>query len=230
MNENTADTLMSTDEFYELCETGTPKQIKAAIEAGADVNARCKKYRETALMHAACNNADPGVIVALLEAGADIEAQDKYGNTALIHATWFNKNPEVAIALLKGGADVNARQKTGRTALIAAVHRSNPKLTSVLLEAGADANARTQRGETALMWAVRCSPRLLADNGEDAKAKDMSALVDGEVNDILKVLGILLESGADAKLKDNAGRTVLDYAEKNPELRGTDVLKRLREA
>jgi len=40
----------------------------------------------------------------------------------------------------------------------------------------------------------------------------------------------LLKAGADAKVKDNKGKTALDYAQKNEKLKGTDALRRLEEA
>ena len=34
---------MSADDFTELCQSGTPQQVQAAIQAGADVNAKSDK-------------------------------------------------------------------------------------------------------------------------------------------------------------------------------------------
>ena len=61
---------MSAEEFLKLCESGTPQQVQAAIDDGADVNARTKKG-ETALM-CACIARVPNVVSVLLEAGADV--------------------------------------------------------------------------------------------------------------------------------------------------------------
>ena len=42
MNENAAGAPRSVNELCILCKTGTAQQIKAAIEASADINARDK--------------------------------------------------------------------------------------------------------------------------------------------------------------------------------------------
>jgi ankyrin repeat protein len=53
--------------------TGTPDQVKAAIKAGADVNAR-QADSATALMYAAGANTSPEIIHLLLAAEGDINA------------------------------------------------------------------------------------------------------------------------------------------------------------
>jgi ankyrin repeat protein len=93
---------MSTEKFIELCDSGTPRQVKAAIDAGAYVNAEdAKGY--TALMLAALENKNAEVVSMLVKAGADIGAKNREGRTALDWAA-ENKNPEVASVLKKAGA------------------------------------------------------------------------------------------------------------------------------
>lgn len=101
--------------FFELVKTGTPQDVQAAIDAGADANAQ-DKYDGTALMWAAENNQNPEVIITLLTAGADLEAEDEDGMTPLMLAAWYNQNPEVIIVLLKAGADAKAKDYAGKTA------------------------------------------------------------------------------------------------------------------
>lgn len=45
-----------------------------------------------------------------------------------------------------------------------------------------------------------------------------------------EVIIALLKAGADAKAKDNSGKTAFDYAKNNEKLIGTDVYWRLNEA
>ena len=110
-----ASTYAQTTGFFELVKTGTPQQLQAAIDQGADVNAR-NSSGVTPLMAAAGNNQNPEVITTLLRAGADIEARDGVGWTPLIYAALGNKNPEVTTALLKAGANVKAKDSQGKTA------------------------------------------------------------------------------------------------------------------
>jgi len=85
--------------------------------------------------------------------------------------------------LLKAGANVNARSKRGETALMASA--VNGMADEDLLHAGADVNAVNDVGMTALMLLVQR----------------------GEADEIT----ILLKAGADARKKDAAGRTAMDY-------------------
>jgi len=104
--------------LFAVAITGTPQDVQAAINNGADVNAYSSAFM-TPLITAASFNDDPEVITTLLKAGADLEAVDRspYGMTALIAAASLNRNPEVIKTLLKAGANGRAKDKTGKTAL-----------------------------------------------------------------------------------------------------------------
>ena len=73
-------------EFFQLVTAGTPRDVQAAINNGADVNARDAAGMNTPLMDAAENNPNPEVIILLLKAGADAKAKDKHGKTAFDYA------------------------------------------------------------------------------------------------------------------------------------------------
>jgi ankyrin repeat protein len=45
-----------------------------------------------------------------------------------------------------------------------------------------------------------------------------------------EVISLLLRAGADPDLRDDYGKTALDYARKNELLQGTDALKALKAA
>jgi ankyrin repeat protein len=74
-----------------------------------------------------------------------------------------------------------------------------------LIEAGADINAHNKAGVTSLMCAAA-----LNSNSE--------------------VIMTLLKAGADVKAKDRIQKTALDWALGNPELQGSNALKKLEEA
>ncbi|MGB4691746.1 MAG: hypothetical protein WBH59_05330, partial [Atribacterales bacterium] len=69
------------EDFFELVKTGTPDEVKKAIDAGADVNAQTTKE---------------------IEGFREVE-----GVTPLIMAARYNQNPEVIKVLLGAGANVN---------------------------------------------------------------------------------------------------------------------------
>ncbi len=109
-------------------------------------------------------------------------------------------------AALKAGADVNAKKEGDWTSLmLAAEHNTNPEVISVLVRAGADVNAKMRGDWTSLMLAAR-------DNTNP------------------EVISALLEAGADVKAKNNAGKTALDYAKSNKNIKRTSVYWKLNDA
>ena len=232
--------------FANLCAWETRQNIESAIKNGADVNARGKDRFKTlgnadcgitALMMAAKYN-DPEVAAVLLEAGADVDARDNDGVTALMMAAWHNKDPKIISVLLGGGADIEARDKDGKTALMLPDYNYNLEIIAALLKAGANIEARDKYGWTILMRTAAFSGgsdviAALLGAGSDVHARNIygkTALILAACHDNLEAIAALLEAGADATLKDNAGLMAIDYAEENPALQGTDILQKLRGA
>lgn len=139
------------------------------------------KPGKTKLMEAA-QRGDDAAFRTALAAGERLTDVDASGWTPLMYAASSYGNSEES-EILKAGANVNARSKRGETALMASA------VTGVadqdLLESGADVNVANDVGMTALM--------LLVQRGNA-----------GEI-------AILLKAGADARKKDAAGRTAMDY-------------------
>ena len=113
---------MSDGEFLALCYKGTPEEIRAALEAGANVNAR----GEYLYLYDWCGTG-PRSLHSDGILGLTV-ARDNSGWTALMWAAEYNSNPEVIDVLLKAGADVNAKDQDGQTALMSAArYNSNPE-------------------------------------------------------------------------------------------------------
>ncbi|MDR1966368.1 MAG: ankyrin repeat domain-containing protein, partial [Synergistaceae bacterium] len=72
---NPASAAMSDEEFFRLCENGLPAEVQAAIENGADVNAR-NDDGGTSLMYAAVRNNNADVIKILIKNGADVNTRN----------------------------------------------------------------------------------------------------------------------------------------------------------
>ncbi len=210
----------------------TTTEVRALIEAGADIHARTGKggnpiigeieFRRhsrwvktlleqgglTPLMLASALSADPEVIQVLLAAGAKTNARNESGMTPLLFVACVNESPkasEMINTLIEAGADVDAREEKGSTPLIHAAWRNSPEVVKALIAAGAKVNARTGAGLTPLMYAAGYS-----DNP--------------------KVVKILLNAGADGRPKSYEGKTAFDYAKGNPAVRDTDVYWLLSEA
>ena len=98
--------------------------------------------------------------------------------------------------------DVHARDRKGRTALMLAVARDDIEAIAQLLNQGSDVNARDDYGWTPLLIAVH-------------KSKNP------------KIVDLLLSSGADIALVNDAGNNVLFYVKMNGYLKGSEVYKRM---
>ena len=128
-----------------------PEGMAAALDAGADPNAR-QGYNHTALSRAVANDSEQAVEV-LLNRGADPNARSENGETPLHHS--HQSSRAVFSQLIQAGADPNARDLRGITPLHRAV-ADKRFLSSAqrLLVNGADPNVRTNvRGTTPLHWA-----------------------------------------------------------------------------
>ena len=110
-------------------------------------------------------------------------------------------SPQAIEALIKKGGDVNEKDEAGRTVLmLASIYHPVDSVHSVLINHGADVNARTpDTGQTALFFAVRYNNP--------------------------SVVLIYLSRGCNPEIKDVFGRTAYDYAERNPKMKDSDILK-----
>jgi len=156
---------MSDEDFIRLCRQGSAEEVRAAIQGGANANARDDSFLViTALTEAAWHNSDPEVITALIEGGADVDTTvpgvvgDDRNNTALHLAARRRNYPEFVAALINGGANIDALAYEGSTPLIIAAGIGNLDAVELLLAAGANVDAVNREGYTALMLAARRCP------------------------------------------------------------------------
>ena len=220
--------------LFEAAAEGDTAVVKALLEAGAEVDAKCpdqsycgriridnpnpdeplfEAFGATALVIAAATGRADAV-KALLEAGADVDAKTSDGTTALIVAAYgmFKTPPETPKAAARGG------------------HADTVK---ALLEAGADVDAKTSNGTTALIAAADFADavKMLLEAGADVDAKDeplgetalMWAVGLGDA-DAFKAL---LEAGAEVNATTSEGNTALLLA---AEEGSAEMVKALLEA
>ncbi len=127
--------------------------IKALINAGADVNCR-NKDGLTPLKLSDLYNSNYVVTKALIDAGADVSAREpRFKSTSLHLAASNSRNPKIIDVLVAGGADLNDKNYLGETPLIMAMRNQEARIASHLIEIGADVNASDYNGKTVLYHA-----------------------------------------------------------------------------
>jgi len=117
--------------------------VRAAIEKGADVNAKPEGIDYTALVYAAvCCQAN--IVRLLLENGAVAKDGDALNQAVNC------EDVDMVKLLIDKGADVNAKVHDGETALMAAAQNADLDIVRLLLKEGADVHAKDNRSLTAL--------------------------------------------------------------------------------
>jgi ankyrin repeat protein len=152
-------------------------QVKALLEAGADVNAT-DELGECPL-HIAAVRGYLQAVSMLIDKGADVNAGDVRGLTPLHAAAWSGNNEIVAL-LIDKGADINARDEDGVTPLHAAALAGRNETVALLIAKGADVNVKNEEGMTPLHAAALAGDRetvvLLIAEGADVSARNKNGL------------------------------------------------------
>lgn len=203
--------------------------VKALLENGADVNARCRQ--NTTALHYAVAHEESYAIKALLNHKANPNLADDSGWTALWYAVDAN-HPKWVKHLITAGADPEHRETKSGTHLTPLMHAAwhgNFSALEALLEANVDVNATDDRGATALLHAAdegrlkTCERLLTAGANPNAASKEgLTALLLAAASDNTPLVTLLLRHGADPDLKTYQGKSPRDIAKEH---NATDCLK-----
>ena len=167
---------------------------KILLDLGANVQSR-NRWKETALMLAASKGFRE-IVRLLIQYGADLHAEDITEKTALLRAAQTGQLLVVEMLLAQGAnLHLNAIDLSGEggTAFIQAARNGHDDILQTLLSAGAVVDT------TELVF-------------------HHSALMVAALNGHQKTVALLLNFGADPKLKDTSGRTALLLAATNNHL------------
>ncbi|KAH6629070.1 hypothetical protein C7974DRAFT_180390 [Boeremia exigua] len=92
--------------FHWAAARGSMESLDALLQAGADVNAVCKRGR-TPLMWAVCTLHEIGIWKILIRAGADVNMTDLQGYNALMWLLSHTPTPDTVALLLDAGTDIH---------------------------------------------------------------------------------------------------------------------------
>jgi ankyrin repeat protein len=195
-----------------------PNVVGMLLKRGADPKARTTMYynricKGTTPLHLAVGNC--GMVELLIKHGAEMEARNDDGNTVFYCAGSWRKT-ETVRRLAELGAHINTTNNNGDTVLHE--NSGSTEMTATLLEIGVKVDTRNSAGETALHLAAHGYNgvlKLLLDYGADVNALDdrgMTALhrASSWSNGHEASMQVLVERGADRKIRDRNGKTAVD--------------------
>ncbi|MFE0653371.1 ankyrin repeat domain-containing protein [Streptomyces sp. NPDC059534] len=170
---------------------GDAHEVRAALHAGASVEARDEELRSPLLLAALGSHVETARV--LVAAGADPDAQDRRHDSPWL-VTGVTGNVEMMRVLLPAGPDLTLRNRFGGISLIPASERGHVAyVRAVLRETTLDVDHVNDLGWTALLEAV-----ILGDGGRPHQ----------------EVVELLLAAGADPDLADTDGVPPLRHAER----------------
>lgn len=172
------------EDFFRAVKLDDANTVSDLLRRGMDPNTSDPERGETGLMIAAREGSMRVFNVLLRHPDIDIEFKARNGDTALMLAAYKANKPAVE-ALLAKGAEVN---RQGWTPLHYASFAGSNEIVALLLEHHAYIDAESPNKTTPIMMA--------AWGGHILTVK------------------LLLEEGADAMLKNDAGMTAVDFARK----------------
>lgn len=179
--------------------------LKKLIEKGLDINAQARDLLNeqpslTTILHMAANKGLDFLVQILLEKGADRAAKNFLGYTPLHNAALYGRVK--SLKLLINDETKNLTDKKGRNALFIAAGAGRFDSLRELIKHKVDIDKQDIQNYTALHYVV------------------------GHEHVLLPSLHILLENGANARLKDEHGRTAEECAKEFNQLEALAILKK----
>jgi len=197
-----------SSEIYQGAEENDINLVQQGITGGGDINV--SNLQGVTPLLIAVKNQNLAMVTLLLKAGADPNRVNADGSP--IHEAVRKHNVQVLGLLLDSKGNVNLPADNGKTPIMIAVQLQQMELIDYLLKRNADPRLKNDSGVTCLHFAASGDRALmekfvqLGVGKDDQNANGKSALhVAAELNnsDAIKVL---LNAGANPKLKDSWGR------------------------
>jgi ankyrin repeat protein len=189
------------EQLLSAAASGDAVAVRAALDAGASVEARDPRRRTPLLLAALADHVD--VARVLVAAGADPNAMDDRHDTPWLVTGVTGSIPMLEV-LLPAGADLTIRNRYGGVSVIPASERGHVEYVRRVVQTGIDVNHLNDLHWSALLEAV-----ILGDGSET----------------YAEIVRILLAAGADPNLADRDGVTALVHAERLGHHRLAEVLR-----
>jgi ankyrin repeat protein len=244
------DNLDTRMNIHMACERGDLKAVRKCLDADpSQLHARDRLRNHP--LHVAAWQRREKIAQLLLEKGADVNARGDHGRTPLHYAVENNTKP-ITTLLVEHGADPGIRNDFGVTPLYSAASVGDNKLVVLLLHHGAtkDINSalhldgaesvldqlmsdptileRLEHPEILLWDAIRVKSDVLVRYllarrvDPNIKAGGLYPLHHAISHQLLSIVRILLDGGADVTVKDHVGQSLLAFCEfyrAGPEIR-----------
>jgi ankyrin repeat protein len=215
---NDKDTRYGRTPLYRAAYSADVKTVAVLLDKGADITARDAEGLQA--IHAAAMRNDPAVLNFLLEKGAAVTATEGHGGTPLHVATMLCK-PEAARVLLEHGAPPAALDQYKQSPLHIAATNGSVEIARLLLGQRVQVNGTDSHGNTPLHIAAMIRGGNATFNNAAGQsvnyhvdAPQLPASNQSQPADKLKIVKLLLAKGARTQVKNDAGLTPLDLAEK----------------
>ena len=202
-------------------QAGHLEMVDLLLQRGAPIDAR--NLAGSTALFAAAERGQTAVVQRLIDRGADASLKGRSGISPVAAAAFAGRASLVQLLLAHGG-DALAPDDTGKTPIIYAAASGQLEIVKLLLAQHIDINARYANDLTLLMWA--CGPddsvaepqalevvAYLLDAGahiDDRDARGRTALMISAEGNHPEIAKLLLAHGADATLKDKAGKRAAD--------------------
>ncbi len=200
------------------------EKINLLADAGIAPNMQDTKGN-TSLHYATATNASKEIIQTLINIGADINQENNYGQTALILALSSHAPEQTIKTLLENNANPNHKDKNGNSPLwLALSTEENQNLVPILLEYGANVEEPNKEGilpiwyaltrpsnEETLRHIISAVPNINLVNQD----KDTPLLYALKQNASPTLIEMLIQNGADPKIRGNDGRDAYDILKSN---------------
>jgi ankyrin repeat protein len=170
------------DDYLHAVKMDDVDTVRSLLRRGFDPNTIEPERGDSGLILSLRENAIKVFSLLLMQPSIDVEARARNGDTALMIAA-YKSNKDAVVTLLKKGAEPN---RPGWTALHYAAAAGSNEIIQILLDAAAYIDAESPNKTTPIMMAAR--------GGHILTVK------------------LLLDEGADATLKNEAGLTAIDFA------------------